>query len=137
VAAFALVGAGFLLFGENLAVLWDVITPITVLAGASGLVGGVVFSIALGTVHSRRRLSELSPLRMALWGAGAGLLVPMALLGVGLVAGVPLGANVILGMAAVIGGFGAATAGGTIKLAQMADRELDAPADREMLGSGE
>lgn len=134
--AFALVSVGFLLFGKGV-FFWDTVRPITILAGLSGFIGGTVFSTALATIHARRRISELSPLRMALWGAGAGLLVPLGVLGVSLVAGVPLHADVVAGMVVGIGGLGAATAAGTVKLAQASDRALDGPDRNARLLSGE
>lgn len=115
---------------------WDRAGPFTLLVGASGLVGGGVFSVVLGTVHRRRRLSELSPLRMALWGASAGLLVPLGLLGVGLAAGVPMIPQVVAVTLVGIGALGAATGGGTIKLAQAGERELESSETGGSLGSG-
>jgi hypothetical protein len=106
---------------------WDTLSALSALAGFSGFVGGAVFSTVLGTVHRRRSLGELKPFRMALWGAGAGLLVPMAVVGAGVLAGVPLEPDVILGVALGMGGLGGATGGGMVKIAQAGGDSLEPP----------
>lgn len=119
-------------------VFWDTVRPVTLLAGLSGMVSGALFSLALGTFFSRRRLSDLSPRIMALWGAVAGLVVPLGLLGVGIANNMNFGPDVAVGGAIVgIGALGALTAGGTIKLAQLGEGEANAPGRDEMLGPGE
>jgi hypothetical protein len=103
-----------------------------VAAGAyPGFLGGVVFSAVLGIAAGRRRLEELSLLRVGAWGAVAGLLVgvlpfalgtpnterPLWLLGV-----------VIIGSVTLLS---AASAAGSLALARLAEKRepLDAGAD--------
>jgi peptidoglycan/LPS O-acetylase OafA/YrhL len=87
-----------------------------------GFLGGVVFSTVLAIAARRRRLDELSIARVALWGAGAGLLVgslpfmigestterPLWLL-----------ATVVIGTITVLS---AASAAGSLALARRAER---------------
>ncbi len=121
----------------NRGFFWDTLRPLTVLAAFSGFTIGMVFSVVLGTVHRRRRLSELRPLRMALWGAGAGVLVPLALIGIGAAGGVGVRPEAVAAVLLCLGGLGAVTAGGTIKLAQAADRELPDSGRDGRLGPGQ
>lgn len=93
--------------------------PVTLMVGLSGLIAGFVFAVVLGSVYRRRSLADLSASTMSLWGAGAALLVPLALLGTGLSHGVGLNTEAIVTALVAIAGVGAATAGGTIKLAQL------------------
>lgn len=121
-SAFVVLSGPVLIWG-NPDLFWQTIRPVTLLAGVSGLFGGAVFSTVLGTVHRNRRLGELSPLRMAAWGAGAGLLAPLALLGAGVAFRVPMQPGFVALLVAGIGGLGAATGGGTVKLAQLGQRD--------------
>ena len=60
--------------------------PLPALA-VPGFVGGVLFSIVLGTLGNRRSFSELSLAKFTAWGAVGGVLlslVPAAMVGVGL-----------------------------------------------------
>jgi hypothetical protein len=75
---------------------------------------------------------------MARWGAGAALLIPLALLGVGLIVHVPLRAEVISVLGLGLGALGAGTAGGIVWLAQKADGELGSgEAGRKLTGGSE
>jgi hypothetical protein len=116
---------------------WEVAGPVIAVVAGSGLVAGTIFSVVLGTVYRNRRIGDLSPGRMALWGAGAALLLPAGLLGLGVAAGMPAGVDLVgitLGSVIVLG---AGTAGGTIKLAQAAgDAELESAVRDELPGSG-
>lgn len=92
-----------------------------------GFVGGVVFSIVLAIAARRRTLGELSLPRVALWGAGAGVIVgSLPFLFGTLAVGTPLW---VLG-ATVIGSItllSAASAAGSLALARRAEvRELPA-----------
>ncbi len=111
---------------------------LTILGGASGFVGGAVFSIALGTVHRRHQLSELKTAKMALWGTLAGLLVPLGVVGVGIGTGTfPLSAEVFGTVLLFFGGAGAATSVGTVRIAQAAERQLSGPEMKDALPAGE
>jgi hypothetical protein len=70
---------------------------------------------------------------MGLWGALAGLLVPLGLVGVGVAAGASLQADVVGAAILAIGDLGAATAAGTIKLVQASEKGLEAPDRNEVL----
>ncbi len=113
----------------------DLAPMLTILGGASGLVGGTVFSIALGTVHRRRQLRELKTIKMALWGTLAGLLVPVGVVVVG--GTYPLSAEVFGTVLVFFGGAGAATAVGTVRIAQAAERQLAGPEIEDVLPAGE
>ncbi|MGD8360516.1 MAG: hypothetical protein PVJ04_03730 [Gemmatimonadota bacterium] len=133
----ALVSVSFLFLG-NRTFFWDTVRPVTALAALSGFVGGAVFSLVLGAGYRRRMLGELRAGRMALWGAGAALLIPLALLGVGLIVHVPLRAEVISVLGLGLGALGAGTAGGIVWLAQKADGELGSgEAGRKLTGGSE
>jgi hypothetical protein len=118
-----LVSVSFLFLG-NRTFFWDTVRPVTTLAAFSGFVGGAVFSLVLGAGYRRRMLSELRAGRMALWGAGAALLIPLALLGVGLIVHVPLRPEFISVLGLGLAALGAGTAGGIVWLAQRGDGEL-------------
>ncbi len=135
VAAFSVVSVAMLVTGD-LNPFWAAVAPPTILAGASGFVGGTVFSLVLGTFYRKRRLGELKPLWMAAWGAAAGLLLPMTFLGLGLVAGVPLELGDVAGWTLGLGALGAGTGGGIVKLAQMGEGSLPPSSDDSLLGSG-
>lgn len=115
---------------------WSTVAPLTALTGLSGFVGGTVFSLVLGTGYRRRRLGELKPGRMALWGAGAALFIPAALLGVGLIVHVPIEAALVAGVGVALGALGAGTAGGMVWLAQKADGGLGGGEDLDQLTDG-
>ena len=104
--------------------LAEVVSQINPLAGA-GFVGGVAFSVALGTTEGRRRFYEMSLPRFAAWGAGVGLLLSMAFGG----AGWPPTetGSLFVGIVTLMG---AGSAAGSLALARMAE-------DRELLEAGE
>ena len=116
---------------------WETVIAFSLSSALSGLVAGATFSLVLGTLYRRRHLSELSPLRMALWGAAAALLVPLGTLAAADTVGLQLETGVVAGMVLTMSGLGAATAGGTVRLAQAADRGLGAPAGVASLDRGE
>ena len=99
--------------------------------GLYGLMSGALFSGALATIHRRRTLGELKPAWVGLWGGLAGFLISIGVLGVAFATGgipsspepvraIALGASTI-----IYGGIGAATAVGTIMLAQKGAREIE------------
>lgn len=126
ILAFAGASTAYLFTGDRVH-FWGTVFPLSLLAGLSGLIGGMVFSLALGVAYRHRRLGDLSALRMAVWGAGAAVLVPLGVLGAGMVAQVPMESGVVLAAILGLGALGGATAGGTIKLAQLADRRRGTP----------
>lgn len=111
---------------------WALAPALVARTAALGFVGGGAFAVVLGTIHRRKRLGELGTLRMALWGALAGVAMPLVgLVAIAGVGGVPI--RIVLGPALLIfGGLGAATSIATIKLAQRAGDGLDS-ADPERL----
>lgn len=109
--------------------------PLPALA-VPGFVGGVLFSLVLGVAARRRKFSELSMRRFALWGAFGGLLlslVPAAMVTLGL-ASAEGGRLGIWALTAIIAGplvfLSTASASGSLLLAKMAE-------GRPVLGSGD
>lgn len=92
--------------------------------GIPGFFGGVIFSFVFSIAERRRRFDELSLPRFAAWGAVAG-----ALLAVPGIAALGLGAGIIVPLSVL----GAMSATGSLALARRAeDRELiTAGEDRE------
>jgi hypothetical protein len=116
----------------------DLAPVLTIIGGVSGMLGGTAFSIALGTVHRHRQLHELRSARMTLWGALAGLLVPLGVAALNIATGaLPLTAEVLGTIVVAFGGGGAATAVATVKLAQAAERQIEGPVLDQALPSGE
>lgn len=104
---------------------WEIAPVLAFRAGLWGLTGGAIFSGVLATVHRRHQLDELKPSRMGLWGAAAGLLIPVAAVGAAAATGsVGMSAELIGLMLFVFGGLGLATARSTIKLAQLGSTQL-------------
>lgn len=105
---------------------WTLAPALAARTGMLGFVGGGAFATVLGTIHRKRRLGELGALPMALWGALAGLVMPVA--GIAVIVGaagggIPLRA--ILGPSVIVfGGLGALTSVATIKLAQRGVEEI-------------
>ncbi|HWK89268.1 MAG TPA: hypothetical protein VNP72_04710 [Longimicrobium sp.] len=98
-------------------------------AGRIGLLGGVAggaFSLAIGVLYRGRRLSELSPVRLAVGtGIAAGVCVPAFLQAMNFLSGggwVPMGVVLDDGLYAAV--FGAVAAGGSLALAQRAQTQL-------------
>jgi hypothetical protein len=135
VLGFGVISVSVVLLGDPNQ-FWETVGPLTALTGLSGFVGGAVFSLVLGAGYRRRRLGELKPGRMALWGAGAALFIPAALLGVGLIVHVPVEAGLVAGVGAALGALGAGTAGGMVWLAQKADGGLGGGEDLDRLTDG-
>ena len=111
--------------GIDFATVISWVLTLTGLGGLSGLLGGTAFSIALGSIHRRRKLGELSSGRMGIWGALAGLMVPFGIVTIGIGPGgfvLPLDALVTAIL--FFAGGGAATAVVTVKVAQAADLQI-------------
>lgn len=132
VTAFAASSVAFLFIGRG---LWlDLVLQTTAAAAIFGLAGGATFSLVLGAIPWRRRLTELRARRMALWGAGAGLLAPVALTFFAVATGARAQADVLAFVMLLFSGLGAATAGGTVKLAQQASKRLGDTDEPHLIG---
>ncbi len=113
---------------------------IAVKLGIIGVVTGGAVSGAIGLLYQGRRLSELSWVRFAIGGGViSGLFVPLFLQTMNILSGggmVPMELVLDDGVWAAV--FGAATAGGMLKLAQRADAVLPGRSGDQhgMLGSG-
>ena len=114
-----LVIIGDTLRGPDYSLVSALIT-LPVVFGVMGFMGGVAFSVVLGTAEGRRRLAEMSLPRFAAWGAVGGLLLSMLILGS------EAWTVVVPGVMALLG---AASAAGSLALARRAD-------DRELLEHG-
>lgn len=90
--------------------------------GLAGLGSGAAFSLLLGTVYRNRRLDQLRPGRMGLWGMAAALGLASGGLFVLTGAGAFINVPMTLAMLGTAGGLGWATAAGTVKLAQLGGR---------------
>ncbi len=126
VAGFGLIAIPLLL-GRGAVPFWRFALPFAAVVGVSGAVVGTLFSIVLGSVHGRRTLEELKPLRMALWGGFAGLVTASVAFAGAVAVGVPIPPTGAIMVTAMIAGFGAVTGGGTVKIAQMSKPRLEAP----------
>lgn len=121
---------GLVLFGalfavsRNISGFWMAAPFLGALSACSGLIAGGVFSTVLATVYRRRRLAELSVTRLAIWGAIAGLALPMWIFAGGAYAGMSVGPGFLATVVGVMGVFGAFTAGATIGAAQANERAL-------------
>ena len=94
---------------------------------AAGLVAGAAFSLLLGAAYRHRRLAELRPRRVGLWGmAGA---VALTFVGLRILAGEGADIEPPVGIALLVvaGALGWATAAAGVRLAQ-GDRRVGGPA---------
>jgi hypothetical protein len=105
---------------------WPGLRGITLLGGISGMISGFVFALALGVFHRNRTLADLRVSRMALWGAAAGIVVPLVLLTMTLLGGPNMTATSLFTSLGVLGLTGAVTGAGMVRLAQAGDPELSA-----------
>ncbi len=115
---------------------WAGLRGITLLGGISGMISGFVFALALGVFHRNRTLADLRVSRMALWGAAAGIVVPLTLLTMTLLGGPNLTATSLFTSLGVLGLTGAATGAGMVRLAKAGDPEIGAGASRRRLPRG-
>lgn len=111
----------------------DLVGDLMLIFGTAGVVSGGLFSLLLGTVYRRRRLGDLRPRRVGLWGAAAA--AALAFVGLRTIAsgGADLEPPVGLAILFTSGAFGWGTAALTVKLAQAGDGELEKPGDRPRL----
>jgi len=126
VAGFGLIAIP-LLAGRGAAPFWRIALSFAAVVGVSGAVVGTLFSIVLGSVHGRRTLDELKPVRMALWGGLAGLVTAGAAFAATAAIGVAMPLTGVMAVTGMIAGFGAMTGGGTVKIAQMSGPKLEGP----------
>ena len=94
--------------------------------GIAGAVASTVFSLLISVLYKGRALHEINWIRFALGGGAISALFILGMMFVPrLLAGEPLlPPSDWLMDAFIAGGFGAVAAGGTMKVAQMADRAL-------------
>jgi hypothetical protein len=118
------------LFREGTATPVEIVRGTVVGFALAGLVAGTAFSLLLGTVYRRRRLADLRPRRVGLWGmAGAMGLAYVGLRAIATSGGdmaPPVGVAVLL----LAGALGWATAAAGVRLAQTSGR-VSAPTRRE------
>jgi len=110
--------------------------PFALLAAGSGFLAGGAFAGLLGTVHRKKRLADLSAKRMAIWGAAAGAILPVALTVGSLLLSTGLDLRVIGIMGLGITGLGAATGGGLVALAKAGEGELFSGGEAESIEPG-
>ena len=143
----AVLGFSFFTFASVMASLpdefpfWEYALSVAFTWALNGLVGGALFSGALAIIHRRRTLGELKPAWVGLWGGLAGVLISMPLIASVVAAGPDLGvgtletAGMIVFGASVYGGIGAATAAGTVLLAQKGTKEIESSDPDQLLTS--
>ena len=91
----------------------------------SGFIAGVLFGAGLGLVYGNRVLGKLRPGSMGVLGGVGGILLAAVTLGPAAVAGA-LPATAVILVTTYCGIFGAASAVGSVKLAQAHERRLEA-----------
>ena len=105
---------------------WGDVLVYAVRAGIVGAAAGGAFSTVIGLVYRGRRLSEISWVRFGIGGGiVTGLFVPLFLQTMNLLSGdglVPWG--LVLDDGLLTAAFGTVAAGGTLKVAQLADKTL-------------
>lgn len=126
---------------------WGELLGFAIRLGIVGAVAGGAFSVVIGLLYHGRRLSEISWVRFGIGGAVVtGLFVPLFLQTMNVLSGdglVPW--ELVLDDALWTAVFGGAVAGGSLKLAQLADAlspgrsqdQLDGLGGLDRLASGE
>ena len=94
----------------------------------AGFIAGTAFAVILSVAERNHSLEDLSLRRVALWGAGGGLLVSLIPLAVG----IPL--TYLLGPLIINAGIGAGMAGGSVAMAKRAENRLIPNANSPLLG---
>ena len=110
--------------------------PWLLIFAVPGFLGGVLFSAVLASRARGRSLLDLSPRRVALWGAAAGLVTGAIPFFIGEPAGsipVPLLAATVM---STVGGLSAISAAGSLVLAQRAQRRALATPERQRRDGG-
>lgn len=100
-----------------------------------GFIGGVCFSAVVANRGRGHTLLDLRPRRVALWGAGAGLVTGTVPFLIGEPAGnvsVPLLATVVIG---TVGALSAVSAAGSLLLAQRAERRALKQLEQQLLAA--
>ena len=120
----ALFGPLHFLFGWGEGPFLDWAGPVAGFTALSGFVSGSLFSLVLGTVYRNRRLSDLRPRIVAVWGGLAALVLPAVFVGVSIGAGQAFPGGIVALVSALAATLGAGTAGGMVALAQRSDRAL-------------
>ena len=116
---------------------WEELTGFTVRLGIVGGVAGGAFAVVIRLLYHGRRLSEISWVRFGLGAAVVtGLFVPLFLQTMNLLSGdglVPW--MLVLDDAPLTAVFGGAVAGGSLKLAQLADAQSPGRSQDQLDGS--
>jgi hypothetical protein len=94
----------------------------------AGFVAGTAFAVIMSVAERNHSLEDLSLRRVALWGAGGGLLVSLIPMAVG----IPL--TYLLGPLVINAGIGAGMAGGSVAMAKRAKGRSIPGADNPLLG---
>jgi len=94
----------------------------------AGFVAGTAFAVTMSVAERNHSLEDLSLRRVALWGAGGGLLVSLIPMAVG----IPL--TYLLGPLVINAGIGAGMAGGSVAMAKRVDARSIPSADNPLLG---
>lgn len=131
------IGLGIVLTQMRVAGLWPppegILLPLALSGARNGFLAGFLFAAGLGLAYRRRDFAELRPAATGLIGAIAGMLLPafamVAIARSGSFVPPPLTVAMSLGFG---GALGAATAVGSLKLAQAAPSELEADSGHEL-----
>lgn len=99
--------------------LWRFVALGTFRWAAFGLVAGTLFALALWYAGRRvGSLDALAPSRAAVWGLGAGVALPLCVIGLLAAGGAAVPLVAMLPLVVTSGVFGAGTAAGTVALAR-------------------
>jgi len=96
----------------------------------AGFIAGTAFAVILSVAERNHSLEDFTLRRVALWGAGGGLLVSLIPLAVG----IPL--TYLVGPLVINAVIGAGMAGGSVAMAKRAEARLIPSTDNPLLGLG-
>lgn len=116
----SVLGAGALLSG--LGIPWSLLPAVIASAAVTGFMNGVLFSAVFAVVNRRRSLAEIPPFRTGLLGLTVGAVLPVVQVATAAALGLAIPASAIAFGLVVGGGLGTATAVGSLRLAQSAER---------------
>lgn len=117
--------------------LWVMAPAMAVRMGTWGFIGGLAYSAVLGLVYRGRSVRELRSPGTWLWGALAGLAVPLAVVAFGIATGViPFSPLFLASTTLIFGGLGLATSLTTIEIAQRGGERLESGDSRQWLTGG-